>query len=92
MNYERYLEHEILRYIIATIGSPTSYLIFKDDKISFTKNISRATKTVSKSTARSIRDDFYKVTGRTDVDLSIVPVVISYELVKECEEEYELLS
>lgn len=78
-----YLESVLNRYVIATLDNPTSYLVFKDDNISFTKHISKATKTTGKNTAREIRNDFYAYTGRTDIDLIVLPIRISYELLKE---------
>ena len=81
---ENYLESVLYRYVIATLESPTNYLIFKDSNISFTKHISRATKTVGTGTAEAIKNDFYLHTGRNDIDLVVLPVKISYELVKEC--------
>lgn len=91
-----HLESVLDRYVVATLGNPTTYLIFKDDNITFTHQISRATKTAGRTTANAIKSEFYAYTGRTDIDLVILPVKISYEIVKEesaIEDEYiELLS
>ena len=38
-----YLEGSLYRYVIATLDNPTTYLIFKDENITFTKQISRVT-------------------------------------------------
>lgn len=93
---DNHLESILNRYVVATIESPTAYLIFKDDNITFTKQISRATKTVGRATANTIKSEFYAYTGRTDIELVVLPVRISYEIVKEeneIEGEYiELLS
>ena len=78
-----YLEYVLERYVIATTDSPTKYLVFKDDRISFTKHISNATKTAGRITANTIRNEFYAFTGRDDIELVVVPVIISYELIKE---------
>lgn len=78
-----YLESTLCRYVIATLGDPTTYLIFKDGNISFTKQISRATKTAGRTTANTIRNEFYAYTGRTDIELVVLPVKISYEIIKE---------
>lgn len=80
---QNYLESVLERYVLATLDSPTQYLVFKDDDISFTKYIHRATKTTGKKTAQSIRDEFYIYTGLTDVELVVLPVKISYELILE---------
>ena len=88
---KNHLESVLDRYVIATLDSPTSYLIFKDDNISFTKHISRATKTAGKATATTLKNDFYAYTGRTDIELVILPVRISYELLEECQIEGEII-
>ncbi len=91
-----HLESVLDRYVVATLGSPTTYLIFKDGNITFTYQISRATKTVGRTTANAIKGEFYAYTGRTDIELVVLPIKISYEIVKEHDEiggEYiELLS
>ena len=78
-----YLECILDRYVIATLDNPTTYLIFKDENIKFTKQISRATKTAGRTTANTIKNEFYAYTGRTDIELVVLPVRISYELFKE---------
>ena len=78
-----YLESTLDRYVIATLGYPTTYLVFKDENITFTKLISRATKTAGKATANTIKNEFYAYTGRTDIELVVLPIRISYELLKE---------
>lgn len=78
-----YLENILERYVIATLDNPTTYLIFKDENITFTKQISRATKTAGRNTANTIKSEFYAYTGRTDIELVVLPVKISYEIIKE---------
>lgn len=91
-----YLESTVDRYVIATLDSPTNYLVFKDDNITFTRQISRATKTAGKITANTIKNEFYAYTGRNDIELVVLPIRISYEIIIEkhdVEGEYiELLS
>ena len=91
-----YLEGTLDRYVIATLGEPTTYLVFKDENITFTKQIYRATKTAGRNTANAIKNEFYAYTGRTDIELVVLPIKISYEIVREenkTEGEYiELLS
>ena len=78
-----YLESSIDRYVIATLDNPTRYLVFKDDNITFTTQISRATKTAGKATANTIKSEFYAYTKRTDIELVVLPIRISYEIIKE---------
>ena len=91
-----YLEGTLDRYVIATLGEPTTYIVFKDENITFTKQIYRATKTAGRNTANAIKNEFYAYTGRTDIELVVLPIKISYEIVREenkTEGEYiELLS
>lgn len=85
----KYLESAIERYVIATLDNPTTYLIFKDDNISFTKQIYRATKAIGRNTANSIKNEFYAYTNRNDIELVVLPIRISYEIIKEKESEAE---
>ena len=82
---ENYLENVLDRFVIATLETPTRYLVFKDNNITFTKHIAKSTKSVSRNTARTIRDEFYAYTGMTDIELVILPVKISYEIIQEQE-------
>lgn len=80
---KKYLENVLNRFVIATLETPTRYLIFKDNNITFTKHIVKSTKSASRNTARTIRDEFYAYTGMTDVELVILPLKISYEIIQE---------
>ena len=80
---ENYLENVLDRFVIATLETPMRYLVFKDNNITFTKHIAKSTKSVSRNTARTIRDEFYAYTGMTDIELVILPVKISYEIIQE---------
>lgn len=80
---EKHLESVLDRYVIASLEMPTRYLVFKDGNISFTHNIARSTKSTSRNTARAIREEFYAYTGMTDIELVILPIQISYEIIQE---------
>ena len=80
---KNHLENILDRFVIATLETPTRYLIFKDNNITFTNNIARCTKSASRNTARTIREEFYAYTGMTDIELVILPVRISYEIIRE---------
>lgn len=83
---EKILDKQILRYVIATTvsGKPT-YLKKKLQKTeySFVTNIDDATKCTSYAVAESVRKYYEYDTQDTRAELIIIPVVISYELVKE---------
>jgi len=81
---EKILDKQVLRYVIATTvsGRPT-YLKKKLQKIeySFVADIDDATKCSSYAIAETVIK--YYDTHDTNAGLIIIPVVISYELVKE---------
>ena len=93
---DNYLEGTLKRYVVATLDNPTTYLVFRDGNITFTTQMYRATKTVGRITANAIKNEFYAYTGRTDIELVVLPIQISYEIINEennVEGEYiELLS
>ena len=83
---EKFLDKQVLRYVIATTvsGKPT-YLKQKLQKIeySFVSDIDDATKCSSYAIAEAVRKYYEHDTRDTNAGLIIIPVVISYELVKE---------
>lgn len=83
---EKILDKQVLRYVIATTvsGKPT-YLKKKLQKAeySFVENIDEATKCSSSAIAETVRKYYEYDTQDTRAELIIIPVVISYELVKE---------
>ena len=77
----RYKEKEIKKYVIADLSQPTNYLkSMKDGKYCFIDNIVAATKFVSRSTAQEICNECIR---NTNIDLVVVPVLITYEIVEE---------
>ena len=82
---EKILDKQVLRYVIATTvsGKPT-YLKKKLQKIeySFVTDIDDATKCSSYAIAEAVRK-YYEHDTHDNAGLIIIPVVISYELVKE---------
>lgn len=82
---KRYVEKQIKRYIVATLEDPVRYLVVENGEVSFVKDIGRCTKAVSEQTATYIKDLFYVKTKRTDIELAIIPLNITYELI--CENE-----
>ena len=77
----RYKEKEIKKYVIADLSQPTNYLkSMKDGKYCFIDNIVVATKFVSKITAQEICNECIK---NTNIDLVVVPIMITYEIIEE---------
>ena len=77
----KYKEKEIKKYVIADLSQPTNYLkSMKDGKYCFIDNIVVATKFVSRSIAQEICNECIR---NTNIDLVVVPVLITYEIVEE---------
>lgn len=78
----KYLEKEEHKYVIATLDKETYYLKKTPAKSEymFVTDISMATKAVSYKVAEQIKNYYYYDTN-SNLDLVIVPVVITYELV-----------
>ena len=74
------------KYIIATLSSPTQYLISQHwGKWAFTDNIELATKTKTREVAKIVKANYHHDFG-VDIDLVIIPVDIEYKMIKEYEE------
>lgn len=89
MNFnEKYLEKKIRKYVIATLDIPTLYLKKTPGKNEyiFLKDIEYCTKAVNKNIAEQIKDYYYQDTFTNNnfpIDLVVVPLDISYEIVNE---------
>ena len=77
----KYKEKEIKKYVIADLSQPTNYLkTMRDGKYCFIDNVVIATKFVSKITAQEICNECIK---NTNIDLVVVPIMITYEIIEE---------
>ena len=77
----KYKEKEIKKYVIADLSQPTKYLkSMKDGKYWVIENIVVATKFVNIYTAQEICNECIR---NTNIDLVVVPVLITYEIVEE---------
>lgn len=78
---DRYKEKELKRYIIADLSLPTNYLkSLREGNYCFIDNIGVATKFVSKSVAQSICNECMR---NFNMDLVVVPLLITYEILVE---------
>lgn len=74
------------KYVIATLSSPTQYLLSRHwGNWSFTDNIEAATKAMSKKVANMILNNYYHDFGM-DVELAILPIEIEYRIIDERDE------
>lgn len=77
----RFKEKELYRYVIADLSQPTNYIMsLRDANYCFIDNIIKATKFRSKKVADNICEECVRNTG---LDLVVVPVMITYEIVEE---------
>jgi len=76
----RFKEKELYRYVIADLSQPTNYIMsLRDANYCFIDNIIKATKFRSKKVAENICEECIRNTG---LDLVVVPVVITYEIIE----------
>jgi len=81
---ERYMEKKIRKYVIATFGTPTLYLkkVPSKKEYIFSEDIEIATKAMSQKVAEEIKNYYYEDMGY-DIEVVVVPVEITYELIDE---------
>ena len=83
MAFKNFIEKECLKYVLATLDTPTMYLRYLlNRQYCFVNDIEVATKTLKYKLANDLKHYYYSDTN-DDTDLVIVPVKITYELVKE---------
>ena len=73
-----------IKFVIATVASPTMYLYKTpgEYKYRFYKRINKALYTKDREVAQMLLNEYKHVTN-DDIELVVVPVQISYDLVKE---------
>ena len=77
----RYKEKELKKYVIADLSQPTNYLhSLRGGKYNFIDNIIVATKFINKTIAQQICNECIR---NFDIDLVVVPVLITYEIIEE---------
>jgi hypothetical protein len=84
---KKYTEKKTRKYVIATFSNPTQYLKKTPSKNEyvFTEDIEYATKTLNKRLAEQIKKYFY-IDTNIDLDLIVLPIEITYELINENDE------
>ena len=77
----KFKEKELYRYVIADLSQPTNYIMsLRDANYCFIDNIIKATKFRSRRIAEDICAECVRNTG---LDLLVVPVMITYEIIEE---------
>lgn len=81
---KKYLEKRVKRYVMATVDTG-QYLVVIPGKnqYMFTNNIIRATKCESAFDAKTVIRDYYTDTGDIKLDMVVIPLEITYELINE---------
>ena len=85
-NYEKILDKQELRYVLGTaVSGKATYLkkTLTKTEYEFVTDITKATKTVSVKIANIILENYVRDTGDTTSELIVIPLLISYELIKE---------
>lgn len=84
MKNNKILEKSIVKYVIATLDTPTFYLhkALQRSDYNFTDNIEAATKCADKNIANTVVE-YYRLETGDNTDLVVVPLEISYCLVNE---------
>ena len=78
----KYIEKKIKKYVIATIDGAYLKKTPAKNEYCFVEDIEIATKTMSKKMIQQVLDYYYQDT-MTNIELVIVPVEITYELIDE---------
>ena len=84
--YEKILDKQELKYVHGTsVTGHTTYLkkTLTKAEYEFVTDITKATKTVSAKIANIILENYVRDTGDTTSELIVIPLLISYELIKE---------
>lgn len=82
------IKHEIKKkrkYVIAVISSPIMYLYKRPGvyEYCFYKNIEKATKTIDRFDAEILLKEYYQVTQDHKLEMVIIPLDVTYELIEE---------
>lgn len=79
----RYKEKELYRYVIADLSQPTNYIMsLRNANYCLIDNIIKATKFRNRHIAEDICNECIR---NTRLDLVVIPVMITYEIIDESE-------
>lgn len=80
---ERYIEKKIKKFVIATTDGKYLRKDILSGEYHFIEDIEIATKTEKLSVAKDFLKYYYYDTNMSDIELVIIPVEITYELIDE---------
>ena len=80
---DKYIEKKIRKYVVATIDGKYLKKNVLKGKYSFIDDIEVATKTLNYETMKDVLRYFYYDTNMNDLELIILPIDITYELINE---------
>ena len=77
----KFKEQELYRYVIADLSQPTNYIMsLRNANYCLIDNIIKATKFRSRRVAEDICNECIR---NTNIDLVVVPLMITYEIIEE---------
>ena len=81
----KYTIKRIIKFVIATLSSPTTYLYKKPGELEFKfmKDIEKATKTMKREDAEYIVKQYHYSTGDDGFELVVLPLLAEYSLIEE---------
>jgi hypothetical protein len=78
---KKFKEKELYRYVIADLSQPTNYIMsLRDANYCLIDNIIKATKFRNRRIAENICNECIR---NTNIDLVVVPIMITYEIIEE---------
>lgn len=85
MDYKEHTIREVIKFVIATLSSPTTFLYKKPGELEFKfmKNIEKATKTMDREDAEYMIKQYHHVTGDDEFELVVLPLHVKYSLIEE---------
>lgn len=85
VDYKKHKIKSIVKFIIATLSSPTMYLYKKPGEIEYTfvKDVEKATKTMHREDAEYIAHQYPYYTGDKEMELVVLPLLTEYSLIEE---------
>lgn len=84
----RYIEKQQIKYVIATLDTPTRYLrSLHFGKWEIVEDIEIATKTFEKEDAESLLKYYREDLHDYEKELVIIPIIVTFEIMNENDEE-----
>ena len=85
MELNKHTIKTIVKFVIATLSSPTTYLYKKPGELEFKfmKDVEKSTKTMKREDAEYIVKQYHYSTGDNGFELVVIPLLTEYSLIEE---------